>query len=140
MNVTSRLAIKIRHLPDFDYQWSDSHSQRSRQDVVIDDILPSVEDSRILYQRAVDFTKEFLVTHFTTFSDLNQFIPSKSPFHHPVVKSEVIPMKMLMKDEKYTAETIDILTQILLDADLKGEHQVHCRTDKSQDKLLIIII
>ena len=50
------------------------------------------------------------MTHFT---DLKQFPPGESvDIDHPVVQSEVIPMKILMKDEKYTAETIDILTQI----------------------------
>ena len=63
------------------------------------------------------------MTHFATLSDLKQFLPSKS-VDYPVVKSEVIPMKMLMKDEKYTTETIDILTQIFNDAGLTGDHQV----------------
>ena len=88
-----------------------------------DDLLPSVDDSKILYQRALHFTKEFLVTHFTTLSE--RFLPGELvDIDHPVVKSEVIPMKMLMKDEGYTAETIDILTQILDDAGFSGDHQI----------------
>ena len=125
MNVTARLVIKVRHLPNFEFNWSDCTPQRSRDDTTIDDLLPSVDDSKILYQRALDFTKEFLVTHFTTLSDLKQFLPGESvDIDHPAVKSEVIPMKMLMKDEKYAAETIDILTQIFDDAGLTGDHQV----------------
>ena len=123
MNVTARLAVKIRYLPDFEFDWSDCSPQRSRQDIVIDDLLPSVEDSKILYQRALDLTKEFIVSHFDVLSDLKQFLPSK-PVDHPVVKSEVIPMKMLMKDEKYTTESIDILIQIFNDAGFTGDHQV----------------
>ena len=66
---------------------------------------------------------QFLVTHFTTLSEW--FLPGELvDTDHPVVKSEVIPMKMLMKDEGYTAETIDILTQILDDAGFTGDHQV----------------
>ena len=61
--------------------------------------------------------------HFAALSDLKQFLSDK-PVDHPVVKTEVVPMKMLMKDEKYTSETIDILTQIFDDANLTGDHQV----------------
>ena len=56
MNVTSRLAIKVRHLPDFEFNWSDCSPQRSREDIVIDDLLPSVKDSKILHLQALDFT------------------------------------------------------------------------------------
>ena len=42
----------------------------------------------------------FLVTSFTSLSDLAEFVPAVEPLH-PVEKSEVVPMKLLMKDEKY---------------------------------------
>ena len=46
---------------------------------------------------------------------------------HPVQKSTVVPMKILMKDEKYTDDTIDILRQLVTDATLSGDAQVSMR-------------
>ena len=34
-------------------------------------------------------------------------------------------MKILYKEEKYKSQTIDILTQLMSDANLSGKHQVH---------------
>ena len=57
------------------------------------------------------------------FADLKQHIPARhSP--HPVQKATVATMKILFKDEKYKAETIDILTQLMKDALLTGQPQV----------------
>ena len=39
-------------------------------------------------------------------------------------------MKILFKDEKYKSETIEILQQLMADADLKGHHQVSMITYK----------
>ena len=33
-------------------------------------------------------------------------------------------MKLLLKDDKYKSETIDILSQMYNDANLSGDHQV----------------
>lgn len=52
-----------------------------------------------------------------------EFVPADEHIH-PVQKSEVVPMKLLLKDEKYKSETIDILTQLYSDANLSGDHQV----------------
>ena len=43
---------------------------------------------------------------------------------HPVQKSEVIPMKILFKDEKYISETVDILSQLMVDTNITGSPQV----------------
>ena len=77
----------------------------------------------MLKQHAVHFIMKLLVKMFTSLHDLEEFIPSVDPIH-PVQKSEVVPMKLMLKDEKYKSETIDILTQLHSDAALSGDHQV----------------
>ena len=71
----------------------------------------------------------FLVTNFSTFSDLKTFAPEESSLH-PVGKSEVTPMKVLFRDEKYISETIEILSHLFDEAKLCGKPQV-CDHDKS---------
>ena len=65
----------------------------------------------------------YMVSTFSTFLDLKQFVPDETPLH-PVVKTEVVPMKVLFRDEKYVSETIGILTDIAKDAQLSGQPQV----------------
>ncbi len=60
--------------------------------------------------------KQFLVNEFSSLTHLKQFIPEDA--HSDEGPDEVVPMKVLFKDEKYTAETIDILSQIAEDANL----------------------
>lgn len=123
LNVTSRLAIRIRYLPDFDFDWADTTPQRLRESLTIDDFLPSEEDAQVLKQRAISYMMGFLVETFSSLSDLAKFVPS--PEHlHAVTKSEVVPMKMLFYDEKYKSETIKILSQLISDASLTGAPQV----------------
>ena len=57
-------------------------------------------------------------------SNLKEFVPSREVVH-PIEKSVVVPMKILFKDEKYKSETIEILQQLMDDADLKGLYQVN---------------
>lgn len=53
------------------------------------------------------------------------FVPEIEPIH-PAQKSEVVPMKVLFKDEKLKSETIDILSQLMSDANLDGTQlEVH---------------
>ena len=66
---------------------------------------------------------KFLAEEFESLSDLQPSVPKhQSP--HPVQKSEVIPMKVLFKDEKYISETVDILSQLMVDANITGSPQV----------------
>ena len=123
MNVTSRLAVGIRYLPGFDFSWSDDTPQRSRDSITIEDISPSEQGARVLKDHAIRYIMEFLVTVFPSLSDLAEFVPPVQPLH-PVKKSEDVPMKLLLKDEKYKSETIDILTQLYCDAGLSGNYQV----------------
>ena len=124
MNVTARLAVNIRYLPDFPFDWSDTQHQRSRQSLTVDDFFPSKSDAQQLQQRATHYLMEFLVDHFSDLTHLRKFVPSTQPLH-PLVKSEVVPMKILFKDEKLKSDTIDILSQLLTDADLDGKPQVN---------------
>ena len=123
LNVTGRLAVRLRNLPDWEIDWSDSSPQRSRQSLGIEDILPTEEDALELKSRATRYMMNFLVTEFPDLAGLRQYVPARVSLH-PVHKSEVVPMKVLYKDEKYTSETIDILSQLATDADLCGESQV----------------
>jgi hypothetical protein len=65
----------------------------------------------------------FLVETFPCLQHLAKLIPSPDQLH-PVVQSEVVPMKILFRDEKYKAETIEILSQLLKDAGLSGDQKV----------------
>lgn len=117
MNVTARLAVNIRFLPDFPFDWSDTLPQRSRQSITVDDFFPSKDQSQKLEQRATQYLMEFLVDTFADLADLRKFVPQIEPIH-PVQKSEVVPMKVLFKDEKLKSETIDILSKLMSDANL----------------------
>ena len=60
---------------------------------------------------------EILVSDFEQLQELQPFLPSRqSP--HPVHKSQVVPMEILFKDEKFS------LSQLLKDAALTGDSQV----------------
>lgn len=123
LNLTARLALKIQNLPNWDFDWSDTRPQQSRQSLTISNFLPSEDDAQQLKKRAILYMMEFLATEFKSLADLKQFIPSQQSLH-PVQKSVVVPMKVLFKDEKYKSETIDILTQLMTDAQLTGDPQV----------------
>ena len=104
-NLTSRLAINIRYLPDFEFSWSDSTPQRPRSSLTIDDFLPSEIDAAILQERSVCYMMRFLVEMFSDLKHLSDVIPPMESLH-PVVKSEVVPMKILFKDEKYKSDFV----------------------------------
>ena len=123
MNVTSRLAVKVKYLPEGNIDWSDTRPQRSRSELTIDDLIPNESDGEQLYKRAVDYVMSFLVNHFKSLQHLKNHAPVLQ-MPHPVSKSHVVPMKVLHKDEKYTKDTIDILECLKTDANMRGDHQV----------------
>ena len=123
MNVTARLAVRIRCFPDFPFEWSDTQPQCSRQSLTIDDFLPSKDDTMQLQQRATHYLMEFLVDTFSDLGHLRKFLPTAESLHPPS-KSEVVPMKILLKDEKLKSETIDIVSQLMHDANLDGKPEV----------------
>ena len=122
LNITSRLAVNIRYTPQEQFNWSDDRPQRSMESLTISDFMLSESDAEEMGARATSYMMRFLVTNFSAFSDL-KFVPDETPLH-PVVKTEVIPMKILFRDEKYISETIEILTKLVEDGKLCGEPQV----------------
>ena len=123
LNITSRIAIRIRYLPSWEFDWSDTTPQRSRSSLTVINFLMSEADAAEIHERAVRYMMRYMVSVFSTFSDLKQFVAEETPLH-PVVKTEVVPMKVLFRDEKYVSETIEILTDIAKDAQLSGHPQV----------------
>ena len=123
LNITSRIAIRIRYLPDWEVDWNDTTPQKSRNSLTVVDFLLNESDAAETHERAVRYMMKFMVTTFKTFSDLKQFIPDEKSLH-PIMKTEVVPMKVLFRDEKYISETIEILTDIAKDARLSGQPQV----------------
>lgn len=123
MNLTARIAVKLQNWPDWEVDWNDCRPQRPRSSLNATDFLPDDNDSAEFHKHAIQYVMEFLVANFPTLKDLEQHVPARqSP--HPVRKAIVAPMKILFKDEKYKAETIDILTQLIKDAALTGQPQV----------------
>ena len=123
LNITSRLAIRLRYLPEWEFDWSDMQPQQSRESLNLSDFLPEEHDAAELKTRAIQYIMRFLVQEFSELHDLAQFAPKQQPLH-PTEKTEVVPMKVLFKDEKYISETIDILTQLVEDGNLQGSCQV----------------
>ena len=132
LNLTSRLAIEIRNIPD-EVDWLDQTPQGSRSQLTAADILPGIEDASVLHKRALVFLQQFLVSEFDDLQNLRLFAP---PAHKstPVRKTEVVPMRILFKDEKYVAENVAILGDLVKDACLTGSDEVSqativkCRT------------
>lgn len=105
LNLTSRIAIRLQNLPDWEVDWSDSLSQRSRSSLHATELLPDDDDIVVFTTHAVQYIMEFRVANFTALTDLKQYVPARhSP--HPVQKAIVAPMKILFKDEKYKAVSI----------------------------------
>ena len=121
LNVTARLAVQIENLPDWDVDWGDTAPQCSRSDLGCDHFLPSIADANVLNEAAIQFTMEFLVEEFDSLKDLKICVPRQSP--HPVKTPTVAPMSILFKDEKYKAETIEIIRQLMEDANYAEIHR-----------------
>ena len=102
LNATTRLAVSIRYLPDWEIDWEDCKPQKSRKELRIEDVLPSEADGLVLRQRAVQFIMRLMVTEFKSLANLSQYVPQEQPLY-PVMKTQVAPMKLLFRDEKYTA-------------------------------------
>lgn len=46
LNITSRLAVNIRYVPDWEFDWSDTSPQRSRESLTISDFMLSESDGK----------------------------------------------------------------------------------------------
>ena len=115
MNLTSRLAVRIQHIPE-DIDWNDSTPQCSVDSLTINHFMVSETVG-------TEYTARYMVMEFTALEHLKRHLPEQQQTH-PVIKTEYVPMKVLFKDEKYISETVDILSTLMKDADLKGNNQV----------------
>ena len=117
-NTTTRLAVLISKLSDFEFSWEDSAPQGYRKKLT-EDLLANKEDGLILYERMVKYVYSFIATEFDDLCDLRPFIddPNSGPRVQPSV---VLPMKILFHDEKYTSENILILQRLAKDAKMSG--------------------
>ena len=64
LNITARLAIKLRYLPSGEFDWSDNQPQASRESLTLEDFLPDEEDSTAFTEQAVEYTMRFLASEF----------------------------------------------------------------------------
>ena len=119
LNMTARLAVEIRNLPDWDVDWNDTAPQRDLATVTISDLLPGEADGTELQKRAVHHIMHILVEEFPSLANLQAILPSSDA--HAV---GVVPMKILFKDEKYKSETTEILARLVKDAG-KPEVYIH---------------
>jgi hypothetical protein len=117
LNLTARIAVEIKNLPDWDVDWNDRTPQRDPHTLTISDLLPGEGDGVELKKRATLHIMHVLVEEFPALAHLQSLLPS-SPERETGVRSNVVPMKILFKDEKYKSETIEILTQLVKDAEI----------------------
>ena len=94
MNLTSRLAVRIKYLPDYEFDWTDKKPQRSRESLTISDFLPSEHEFGELKTRAVNYITGFLVQEYKPLQHLCKFVPKRIPVHPPS-KSEFVPMRSI---------------------------------------------
>ena len=117
-NTTSRLAVRVHKYPPFPFQWNDKSPQMSRCEA----------DGDCLRDHMLKFMMSFMVKELKSLSDLAQFVPS--PTMSPAHKSEILPLKLLFRDEKSIDENIQILVQYIKDASLDGSPQVHYKSSQ----------
>ena len=81
-NTTTRLAVLIFKLPDFEFLWEDSAPQGCRKK---EDILANEEDGLILYVRMVKYVCSFIAKEFDDLCELRPFI--EDPNSGPAISS-----------------------------------------------------
>ena len=121
INVTTRIAVKIKNLPPFEFDWNDTKPQKPRNSLTVDDILPSVADGDHLFKRAVQYVMYFLTLHFSSLKNLK--VATGKPVTHSE-KSIIVPMPLLNRDEKFTDESISILRDYMHECNFEGDFQV----------------
>ena len=89
-----------------------------------------------LQQSAAQYLMSFLVENFTDLADLQCYVPPMESIHPPQ-KSEVVPMKILFKDEKLKN---DILTQLMEDSNIDGTPQVCTYSNRHLKQYIVIDI
>ena len=110
-------------MPEWEVDWDDTKPQKPRRELQLHDILPSEADGEEFHRRAVHFVMQLLVTEFDSISNLSRYLPPETPVF-PAAKTNVVPMQLLFRDEKYTSENVEILRETAKDANLQGSPQV----------------
>ena len=97
--------------------------QGSRSQLTVAGILSDADDSMVLTKQALVFLQHFITSQFDDVHDLQPFLPGT---HTPesVEKTEVVPMRLVFRDEKYVTENVAILRDLARDANLTGHHHV----------------
>ena len=85
--------------------------------------LPSEVDGEEFYRRAVHFVMQLLVTEFDSLSNLSRYVPPEKPLF-PDTKTNVVPMRLLFRAEKYTSESVEILKETAKGAGVQGSPHV----------------
>ena len=80
LNMTARLAVEIKVLPDWDVDWSDTVPQRDPATLGITDILPTNDDGIMLRNRAKQHIMLVLVDDFPHLLTSNYSYPRQSEF------------------------------------------------------------
>ena len=79
LNATSRIAVGVQHLPDWEVDWDDTNHRcpgRSYNSKISCQVEAEGEE---FHRRAVHFVMQLLVTEFDSLSDLNPLI-TNDPF------------------------------------------------------------
>lgn len=61
-NTTARIAVEIKNLPGYEFDWNDHTPQCPIQSLTEEDILPCENDGVIIYNRMVAYVKNSLYT------------------------------------------------------------------------------
>ena len=125
-NTTTRLAVQISKLPDWEFSWEDTTPRGSCKNLTEEDILANEEDGLVLYELLVKYVCTFIAHGFDDLTELRVLVdPNSAPRVKPSV---VIPMKILFHDEKYADENILILQKLAKDVKMTGIPQVSLLT------------
>ena len=96
LNLTARL------LPDWDVDWNDRAPQQDLHTLTISDLLPGEVDGIELKKRVTLHIMHTLVEALTYLQALLPSLPERVGRG----RSNVVPMKILFKDEKYKSEKL----------------------------------
>ena len=75
LNMTSRLAVDIRFMPNWEVDWMDTTPQRDTATLTISDLLPDENDGLVLQKRANEYIMRFLTTEYQNLSYLQPLLP-----------------------------------------------------------------
>ena len=83
LNVTSRLAVKIKHVPE-NIAWQDTSCQKSRSSLSLSDMLPGPEEGKIFCDHGVLTVMELLVSELKSREGIKQLVPRRTSPYPPL--------------------------------------------------------